>query len=213
MTQPEDAPDRRTDVPEDAHYEPAKTSRRNAAKLLIGASGIAAIGSFAIDMVTGLSSAGVGGGEKKGFVKGARLVDEEGNPLTAADALPKGEGKMMDVFPEKEGGGALKSKQTKALLFRFSEDQFKKPTKTDKTVKGYVAYSQVCTHAGCLVDGGDTATLSCPCHGSKFNVLEGAKVTGGPAPRPLPQLPLGVGKESEELLLATGPFEESVGAE
>ena len=47
-----------------------------------------------------------------------------------------------------------------------------------------VAFSAICTHAGCQVvpNGGE---LDCPCHGSVFAAGTGA-VVQGPASRPLP---------------------------
>lgn len=47
-----------------------------------------------------------------------------------------------------------------------------------------VAFSAICTHAGCQVvpNGGE---LDCPCHGSVFAAGTGA-VVQGPATRPLP---------------------------
>lgn len=215
MTPPDTSPDERTDVTDDDHYQPPETSRRNAAKLLMGVSGMAAIGSFAVDMVTGLSSAGAGGGGKRGpiFVEGTRLVTKEGDPIKASEALPSGKGKEMTVFPEQKGGGAIVEKRSSTLLLRFDEGKFEKPTKKKATADGYVAYSKVCTHEGCLVSGRDGTQLHCPCHGSEYDPLEGATVTDGPAARALPQLPIGVGKESDELILATGSFEGPVGPE
>jgi thiosulfate dehydrogenase [quinone] large subunit len=57
----------------------------------------------------------------------------------------------------------------------------------------FVAYSAVCTHAGCSV-GYDAARaqLVCPCHGSVYDPGHGAKVVAGPAPLPLAALPLRV---------------------
>ena len=57
---------------------------------------------------------------------------------------------------------------------------------------GYVAYSKVCTHLGCPVGlyEQELELLVCPCHQSMFNVRNGAVPQFGPAPRPLPQLPL-----------------------
>ena len=55
----------------------------------------------------------------------------------------------------------------------------------------FVAYSAICTHQGCTVayKGGK---LACPCHGSVFDPARGAEVVAGPAPRPLPEIPVKV---------------------
>lgn len=55
----------------------------------------------------------------------------------------------------------------------------------------FVAYSAVCTHQGCTVEyqGGQ---LACPCHGSVFDPAKGAEVVAGPAPSPLPEIPVKV---------------------
>lgn len=57
---------------------------------------------------------------------------------------------------------------------------------------GVIAYSIVCTHTGCDVTNWDAGLLrmACPCHESQFDIYAGGKVVGGPAPRPLPMLPL-----------------------
>lgn len=50
------------------------------------------------------------------------------------------------------------------------------------------AFSAVCTHQGCtvLADGDE---LRCPCHASVF-ALTNAAVLAGPAPVPLPEIPV-----------------------
>jgi rieske iron-sulfur protein len=67
-----------------------------------------------------------------------------------------------------------------------------------RSADGIVAYSLVCTHAGCPVsewvksDVGDKNILKCPCHNSEFNPWESAQVVFGPAPRRLAALPLAI---------------------
>lgn len=54
----------------------------------------------------------------------------------------------------------------------------------------YVAYSRICTHAGCPVFYQEGANvLACPCHGGVFSVADGS-VLQGPPPRPLPRIRL-----------------------
>ena len=48
------------------------------------------------------------------------------------------------------------------------------------------AFEDTCTHAGCSLGAGTLAetTVTCPCHGSQFDVTSGA-VLRGPARRPV----------------------------
>ncbi|MCC7263462.1 MAG: Rieske (2Fe-2S) protein [Candidatus Latescibacteria bacterium] len=53
------------------------------------------------------------------------------------------------------------------------------------TATAYTAISSTCTHNGCEVKLPDAkGVISCPCHGSKFDVT--GKVTKGPAKKNLP---------------------------
>lgn len=57
----------------------------------------------------------------------------------------------------------------------------------------FVAYSAVCTHQQCIVAyQKQSSQLVCPCHGSIFNPSKNAQVVTGPAPRPLPEIPITV---------------------
>jgi ubiquinol-cytochrome c reductase iron-sulfur subunit len=78
-------------------------------------------------------------------------------------------------------------------------------------VDGCVAYSKICTHAGCPVGLYDTETreLLCPCHQSLFDATDGARPVFGPATRSLPQLPLAV--DAEGFLVARSDYPEPVG--
>ena len=55
----------------------------------------------------------------------------------------------------------------------------------------FVAYSAVCTHQGCTV-AYKNGQLACPCHGSVFDPADEAAVVAGPAPKPLPEIPVKV---------------------
>jgi Rieske Fe-S protein len=55
---------------------------------------------------------------------------------------------------------------------------------TQPTKGSFLAFSAVCTHAGCTVAQVSGGVISCPCHGSMFSIKDGS-VQGGPAPSPL----------------------------
>ena len=60
----------------------------------------------------------------------------------------------------------------------------------------YVAYSKICTHAGCPASLYEQQTnrLLCPCHQSQFAVTDNAQPIFGPATPPLPKLPIDRGR-------------------
>jgi rieske iron-sulfur protein len=64
------------------------------------------------------------------------------------------------------------------------------------SANGIVAYSAICTHAGCTVTGWvrdqGTQVLKCPCHNSEYDPRRGAAVVFGPAPHHLAKLPVRV---------------------
>lgn len=74
--------------------------------------------------------------------------------------------------------------QTPGLIFLSSSGQPK-------------ALSAKCTHAGCTVQWQSNAELSCPCHGSRFDL--GGKVLTGPATEPLPLY--AVRRQGEDVLI------------
>ncbi len=51
---------------------------------------------------------------------------------------------------------------------------------TQPTAGDYKAFSVVCPHQGCAVNAVDGGQITCPCHGSTFDIATG-QVTGGPA--------------------------------
>jgi Rieske Fe-S protein len=204
-----------TDTPPDDPHDEIEIERRQVAKVLAAVSGAGAVSAFSVSALAGLGESGKIVPPEPLFVEGVRLVDGDGEPLTVSDAIPQDETLTpTTVYPEKEGGGAIEDDRANLLLVRFPEDSYGDPTNVDGTVEGYAAYSKVCTHLGCLVDGQveNEPKLKCQCHGSVFDPLQGATVTDGPAPRALPQLPIGVSESDDnQLLLATGEFEGPVG--
>ena len=71
------------------------------------------------------------------------------------------------------------------------------PINERNTWGNFVAYSKICTHAGCPASLYEQQTnrLLCPCHQSQFNILDNARPIFGPATRRLPMLPLTVGQD------------------
>ena len=202
-----------TDTTPDDPHEAIEIKRRRVAKMLAAVGGVGAVSAFSVSALAGLTESGAIEEPDPLFVEGVRLVDADGTPLTAVDAIPRNEAlEPLTVYHEQEGGGAITEDRAAVLLVRFPQDSYRDPTNLDGTADGYAAYSKVCTHLGCAVNGTEGNQLYCQCHGSSFDPLQGAEVTGGPAASPLPQLPIGVADDADgQLLLATGSFDGPVG--
>jgi len=179
----------------------AEMQRRDYAKALATVGGLTAVASLAAPLA-GLQR--VFEREYTGPIYGDEipLVDGNGDRIMESRL---GEGEQLTVFPEPRPG--LEDAPT--LLVRFPESAYGGGTNMAFTAGGYAAYSKVCTHAGCMVDDRENSTWVCPCHYAKFNPKGGASVVGGPAPRPLPQLPITI--SSGGYLIATGDFEGPIG--
>ncbi|MGY2002475.1 QcrA and Rieske domain-containing protein [Blastococcus sp. SYSU DS1024] len=140
-----------------------------------------------------------------GWRRGAHLVTAEGQRIRAAEVPIGGFG---TVWPE----GAARQDLAAVVLVRLSAQVAQPPTVLDWVVGDrLVAYSKVCTHAGCPVGlyQEDSDSLFCPCHQATFDAARGAVPTFGPASRPLPQLPLGV--DEDGFLVAIGDFPAPIG--
>jgi ubiquinol-cytochrome c reductase iron-sulfur subunit len=136
---------------------------------------------------------------------GSLVSTVDGTPI-AVDDLPVGG--ILTVFP----AGHTDAADSQTVLIRV-EPSLLRPESGRETwsPEGYVAYSKICTHAGCPVGLYEQRRhqLFCPCHQSVFEVLEGARPTAGPATRALPQLPLEV--DDEGFLRAQGDYRDPVG--
>lgn len=135
--------------------------------------------------------------------EGLKLVTEDGLPIRAEQLLVDG---ILTVFPE----GHTDDADAQTVLIRLPEDA-EAPGPEGASTEGFVAFSKVCTHAGCPVGlyQADSRELFCPCHQSAFSVMQAAAPTAGPATRPLPQLPIGI--DESGYLVALGDFPEPIG--
>ncbi len=138
--------------------------------------------------------------------KGSQLVTVDGREVFVDDLEVGG---VLTVFPK----GYQGSSPDQVILLRLSNtlQPLTSPGRTDWGVQGYVAYSKLCTHLGCPVGlyQEQTQQLVCPCHQSIFNVLAGAVPEFGPAPRPLPQLPITV--DASGRMRANGGLDQAPG--
>ena len=97
-------------------------------------------------------------------------------------------GKWSEATVEREADGSVIAAAADELGF----DQMKLLRVGDqrvvlaKTVDGYTAFDDACTHAGGSLAGGTMicGTVQCPWHGSQFDTRDGC-VQAGPATRPL----------------------------
>ena len=107
------------------------------------------------------------------------------------------------------------SRLNEIVVIRLDPGELDEETRS-RSADGIVAYSVVCTHAGCPVSEwvkaaeGDKIVLKCPCHNSEFNPRESAQVVFGPAPRRLAALPLTIVDGS---LTVAATFVGKVGAQ
>jgi ubiquinol-cytochrome c reductase iron-sulfur subunit len=137
-----------------------------------------------------------------------RLVREDGSPIRPEELTTDG---LLTVWPD----GHTDAADAPTLLISVDQEQAdrfrSRPGREGWTVGSIVAYSKLCTHAGCPVGlyQAEIGKLLCPCHQSTFDVLDGARPVFGPAARSLPQLPLDV--DDEGYLIATGDFSGPTG--
>jgi len=136
---------------------------------------------------------------------GVALVTVDGRPVTR-EALAAGG--FLVAFP----AGHADAADSQVALLHFVDGDYTPPAGRESwSPEGFVAYSRVCTHAGCAVAQyeDEAGVLACPCHQSTFDVRDGGRPLSGPAGRALPQLPLAI--DAEGRLVAQSDFTEPVG--
>jgi len=144
------------------------------------------------------------------WAKGVRLVRDDGTPIRPGDQEP---GSLETVFPAVPGGNRQADAATMLIRLRPEQVESLSPREGQAgfAYGEYVAYSKICTHAGCPVSlyEQETSRILCPCHQSQFDVTQGAKPVFGPATRALPQLPIGL--DDEGFFIARSDYHEAVG--
>jgi Rieske Fe-S protein len=141
-------------------------------------------------------------GEREGAIVGAADVKSGNEPILAWPMDPQS--KLV-----RDG-----SRLNQVLLIALDSAELDHDT-APRAVEGIVAYSAICTHAGCPVTGWvegqeqRTYVLKCFCHNSEFDPRRQASVVFGPAPRHLAALPITIANGA---LVVAGSFVGKVGA-
>lgn len=139
--------------------------------------------------------------------------DQEGKLVTAADL--KAGGPPVHAWPKDPNTSVVRSasRLNEILIIKLDPSDLDEKTRA-RAVDGIIAYSAICSHAGCPVtawvksDVGDKEVFKCMCHNSEFDPRAGAQVVFGPAPRRLAALPLALADGS---LTVAGNFMGKVG--
>jgi rieske iron-sulfur protein len=140
--------------------------------------------------------------------KGDKLVldagPDDGKPVTVNGVTDKS-GVVLAVPTDASGAKKTSSRYSKILLIRLKPEEIQDEFKQN-TVDGIVAFSAICTHAGCTINAFNPTSrhLECFCHHSEFSPTDGGAVAHGPARKRLPMLP--IAKSDDGALLVGGEF-------
>ena len=88
-----------------------------------------------------------------------------------------------DTAPKKDVAGAAGAALAKIAEIPVGGGKIlpeQKLVVTQPTKGEFKCFTAICTHAGCVLGDVTAGTINCACHGSKFNVADGA-VAAGPA--------------------------------
>jgi ubiquinol-cytochrome c reductase iron-sulfur subunit len=187
-------------------------TRRRALGAAAGAAGAGLAGALVLP-VTALGPKLGDAPNETPWRRGRRLVTTDGEPLRA-DAIEIGS--FHSALPE---GADKRELGSPVVVVRVDPRTLRLPrARRAWAPMGILAFSQICTHAGCAVtlfrypvdeELSKGPALVCPCHYSTFDVRQAAKPVFGPAARALPQLPLTLAPDGA--LVAAGPLSGSVG--
>jgi ubiquinol-cytochrome c reductase iron-sulfur subunit len=210
---PKEHPEEQSDIAAIVHESGSRFTRK---RLLIGA-GATAGGALGVAALTPALSLGplwyTAPLDRTPWRRGVALVDENDNPMLASDIQVSSFYSAFAQGADKEDIGS------NLVVVRLDPAKLKLPPgRANWAPQGILAFSKICTHAGCAIGLyrkpkfpplEPNSALVCPCHYSTFNPYEGGKVIYGPAGRPLPQLPLMI--DGTGHLRAAGNFSARIG--
>jgi ubiquinol-cytochrome c reductase iron-sulfur subunit len=145
-----------------------------------------------------------------------RLVRENATPIRPEEISVGGQ---ITVFPGIPHGDTNEHADSPTLLIHLRQTDAEElrgnlgrvAVNADAMHGNFVAYSKICTHAGCPASLYEQQTnrLLCPCHQSQFQITDNARPIFGPATRRLPMLPLEV--DDEGFFVAKSDYRVPVG--
>ncbi|HEU4349352.1 MAG TPA: Rieske 2Fe-2S domain-containing protein [Actinoplanes sp.] len=146
-----------------------------------------------------------------GWRAGIRLMTSDRRLVRPGDLQAGG---IATVFPATADGLTTQVVADSVVLLirlRPGQEVVARAGQEDFGWEDYLAYSKICTHAGCPASlyEQQTGRLLCPCHQSQFDLLQDAKPVFGPAARPLPKLAITV--DDEGYFVAKHDFIEAIG--
>ncbi len=159
-----------TAVPADV-AEDGQVSRRNLIRNAAIAGGVVAAG---VGLAACSSNNNAGSGTTATGAGTTAATTTAGGATTTAGGAPAAGGTpLASTSAIPVGGGTI-----------FAD---KKVVVTQPVAGTFKAFSSTCTHLGCTVFKVADGLIQCPCHGSRYSIVD-ASVKAGPAPRPLPPM-------------------------
>jgi Rieske Fe-S protein len=139
-------------------------------------------------------------GTKQALADGADERPKPGDQLVAIDTTEPIALSASDIpnsqvlaWPMEPGSNLVRngSRLNKIVLAKLDPATLAGPTR-ERAADGVVAYSAICPHAGCEVNGWveERLILECPCHNSRYDPRNAAAIIDGPTTRALAALPL-----------------------
>jgi Rieske Fe-S protein len=140
-----------------------------------------------------------------------RQSDAGAKPLTPADIPLHVEQVFAWAVDPADSTIRKASRLNGVILVRYEPSELAEETR-GRAADGIVAYTQICTHNGCDVASWVAAerVVMCACHFTKYDPRDACKVLEGPAPRPLPALPI---KVEDGRLVVAKAYTDRVGFE